>query len=736
MNTHTIVADLRHNMLETRKAGTAVSEPDSVRHETNSDSRLGSKQVSNLDLPWTRLLILSSSVSGESPPPPPRIFFGRDKLIEEVIGFAADLTPVALIGVGGIGKTSAVLTALHNDSVKQRFGEDRRFIRCDQFPASGPHLLRRLSKVIGAAIENPEDLSPLRPFLSSKEMAIVLDNAESILDPLGTSAQEIYSIVDELSQFSNIFLVITSRISTVPPNCEVLDIPTLSAEAAHDTFYRIYKRGERSSPINEILEHLDFHPLSITLLATVAQYNRWDMSRLANEWETRRTGVLHAQHSRSLATTIELSLASPMFQKLGPDARELLGVVAFFPQGVDEKNVKWLFPTVSDGTSMFDTFCILSLTYRSNGFVTMLAPLRDCLRPKDPISSPLLNTTKECYFSRLATRPHPSGPDFEEPLWIASEDVNVEHLLDVFTSINVDSENVWDACFGFLYQLRNRKPRPVMLGPKIEALPDNHPSKGKCLQELSWLHDSIGNLAERKRLLTRALQLQKQPGDDYQFAMILSDLSDTNRQLGLIREGIQQAREASKIFGKLGKTADRAETLTDLAWLLRCDNRIDAAEKVASRAIELLPPDGERLRMCRGYRVLGYIFEAKGETEKAIHHFEVALEIASSDNLTYQLFWVRFAMAEAFLREGRFDDAHAYIEQAKPQAINDTYLLARASLLHADVWRKQNMFADAKPEALRALDMFEKLGAEGDVAYARWILEQIDASISATLDDG
>ena len=141
--------------------------------------------------------------------------------------------------------------------------------------------------------------------------------------------------------------------------------------------------------------------------------------------------MLRTQHDHSLAATIELSLASPLFQELGLDARGLLGVVVFFPQGVDENNLEWLFPTLSNRANIFDTFCVLSLTYRSNGFVTMLAPLRDHLCPKDPASSPLLHATKDHYFRRLLVHIDPNMPGFEEARWITSEDVNVGHLFNV-----------------------------------------------------------------------------------------------------------------------------------------------------------------------------------------------------------------------------------------------------------------------------------------------------------------
>jgi tetratricopeptide (TPR) repeat protein len=690
----------------------------------NTHHCLDSSQVSNLDYRWIQNLIFASSIPGESPPPPPGVFFGRDEWIERIIGFAEHLTSVALIGTGGIGKTSIALTVLHDDRIKQRFGDDRRFIRCDKFTPSLTNFLTRLSKVIGAGTENPEDLTPLRPFLSSKKMLIVLDNAESILDLEGKDAQEIYATVEELSQLNNIWLCITSRVTTIPSNCETLKIPTLSMEAACDTFYRIYKQDERSNPVSNILERLDFHPLSITLLATVAEHSGWTTGRLIKEWERQRTGVLHTRHKGSLADTIELSIASLMFQELGRDARELLSIVAFFPQGVDENNLDWLFPTISNRATAFDTFCILSLTYRSNGFTTMLAPLRDHLCPKDPTSSPLLRATKEHYFHRLAVEVYPGKPGYDEAQWVTSEDVNVEHLLDIFTSIDANSDEVWTACYHFVEHLTWHKPRLVVLGVKIKGLPDDHPSKAKCLLRLADLFCDVGNYVESRQLLIHALKLWREQGNDCWVAETLWCISAASRMLSLHKEGTQQVKEALEIYERLNDVSGQARSLCRLAYLLYSDGQLGAAEGVASQVIDRFSGKGEQFEVCEGHRVLGEICRSKGETERAIGHFKTALGIASSFNWHDQLFWIYYGLAKLFFRQGKFDDAHSHIECAKSHAVNP-YYLGRAVAQQAWFWYGQRKFEEARSAASHAVDVYERLGAKQDVDRCGKLLQKI-----------
>ena len=667
-----------------------------------------------------------SSLLGESPPPPPRACFGRDELVESIVSLAENLDPVALIGPGGIGKTSVALTALHHGRVKERFGNNRRFIRCDQFTASRVNFLNRLSAVIGAGIKNAEDLTTLRPSLSSKEMLIVLDNAESILDPQLTDGEGIYTVVEELSQFANICLLVTSRITTIPSTCETLDVPTLPIEAARDTFYRIYKQRGHPDLVDNISQQLDFHPLSITLLATVAHQNKWDGNRLTKEWQQRHTSLLQTEHNRSLGATIELSLSSPMFVGLGSNARELLGIIAFFPHGVNEDNLDWLFPTVPNVANILDKFCMLSLTYRSDGLIRMLVPLRDYLCPKDPLSSPLFCATKEAYFVRLLAKSDPFSPITKETRWIVSEDANVEHLLDVLTSIDPNLDGVWRACAGFIDLLSQHKPRQTALGSKIKRLPDDHLFKFDCLFELAGLFTLIGNCAEGNQLFHNILKVERERGDDYRVALTLVAMCGTNLPLGLFKEGVDQAKEALEIFERVGEAREQVSSSLILASALIFNDQLDIAEEVVSRAIQLLPEKGEEHSISQSHFVLGNICHQKGERDKAIHHFKMVLDFESRFGCDDHSLPAHYFLALLYYEEDKFNNTLTHIEQAKLYAANKVHGIGLGVMLQALVYYRQLKLEEATFEALCAVDIFEKLGDQASAERCRALLQGIE----------
>ena len=302
--------------------------------------------------------------------------------------------------------------------------------------------------------------------------------------------------------------------------------------------------------------------------------------------------------------------------------------------------------------------------------------------------------------------------------------MNVEHLLDAFTTIDTNSAGVWMACFDFMCHLYWHKKRPTILKPKIEGLPDDHPSKPRCLHQLSQLFESVGNRVECKRLLTHTLMLWRERGDNHHVAETLCDLSRSNRMMGLYGEGIQQSKEALKVYESLNHWVGMVECLINLAMLFQKDDELDAAEETASRVIGLLSEEGDRFKLCQCHRVLGDVYRSKGEIEKAIHHVEASLRIASSSNWPDELFWAHYSLAVLFCIQHGFNDTNAHIERVKSYADNNEYHLGCAIELQARIWYWQDRFEEARSEALRAADVYEKLGAVKELEECRELILQ------------
>jgi len=219
----------------------------------------------------------------------------------------------------------------------------------------------------------------------------------------------------------------------------------------------------------------------------------------------------------------------------------------------------------------------------------------------------------------------------------------------------MNSDSVWDACVSFMNHLCWHKNRLVVLGPRIEGLPDGHHSKPKCLFGLPRLFNLVGNQMECKCVLSHALKLLGEQGDDLSVTIVLRELSDTNRLMGLYKEGIKLAEEALEILEWLGVTAGQAQCLSNLACLLWEDKQLDTAEEATSCMINLSSEQGNQYQVCQSHRVLGEICYSKGKQEKAIHHFKAVLGITSSFNWHNQLSWVYYALVRLSFNQRKCD---------------------------------------------------------------------------------
>ena len=307
-------------------------------------------------------------------PPAPPYFFGRESTLGDLLNLAERSASVTLVGAAGMGKTAIALKLLHHHQILIRFGRRRYFVLCHNLDNSLDGFLARLSETMGApeATDTAQLLSHLE---SSPPCILVLDGIDSILDPLTPGAAEISKTIAELGRCPKVYVVATSRMDPKFPSFRRREVSAFLEEAARNVFHSSC-RLERSAVIDTILAELDFHPLSIVLLASAVSENEWDEPALSEAWKYGKTCTLKASGRESLEDNIKSILRTPTIQELGITARETLEAIANVQGGVKEIYLLTSFPEINGVGEAVDALCKFSLMYRQDGFVGMLAPFR------------------------------------------------------------------------------------------------------------------------------------------------------------------------------------------------------------------------------------------------------------------------------------------------------------------------------------------------------------------------
>ncbi|KAH7882595.1 hypothetical protein F5I97DRAFT_287077 [Phlebopus sp. FC_14] len=432
--------------------------------------------------------IAKSAVKCAVPPSRPPIFFGRDDLVETIAGhlLTSDQRHVVLCGAGGIGKSSLAKAVINEPRIVSAFGPLRLFVRFDDMQVSQVShsgFVERIAQELGVCTSNNTSLRNVCEFFTTNRVLLVIDNAET-LQEAGGSASLIDQSISDFGAYSLVTIMITSRNRRHPANlrCHTFDIQPLDPQSARDAFLAIY--GVGAQPDTAVLDHLlssvDHHPLSINLLANAAEENQWGLSELKREWESQHTKVLDVGEGKAdnLAITLELSLCAPSVTNLGEDvARSIVGIIAFFPQGVPRDRVANVFPSVSSIRKVIDTLCRHSLLLRRGDFITMLAPVRlyavhELTRPQGRIFSDV----RVYYYKELL---------HNVKALINNEDLNIESLVAFDLSLLKDPNaqvrlsEVLRHTSAFIWGLAYHNPRSTIIQPMVLAFPEfRWPSRG------------------------------------------------------------------------------------------------------------------------------------------------------------------------------------------------------------------------------------------------------------------
>ncbi|KAJ7167200.1 hypothetical protein C8R43DRAFT_1121639 [Mycena crocata] len=310
-------------------------------------------------------------------PSEPKIFHGRDlelQAILESLHHDSELARIAILGAGGMGKTSLARAVLHHPDIASRYAR-RVFVEADA-AATSSELVALIGAHLGLKPGNDLMKPVLHALCSGPPCLLVLYNMETPWEPLASrpGVEEFLSLLANIPQLA---LIITMRGAERPAKVRwsrpFLPVLTpLPSSAAYQTFIDIADDDHDRKDIDKLLRLTEYAPRP--------------------RWEKERTSMLSEGYDRksSLNASIAVSLSSPRMTSLS-GARDLLTLVSILPDGISDTELLQSNVPINDILACKAALLRTSLAYIDpKSQLRALVPIREYMRQEYPPSAPLI----------------------------------------------------------------------------------------------------------------------------------------------------------------------------------------------------------------------------------------------------------------------------------------------------------------------------------------------------------
>ncbi|KAJ6611897.1 hypothetical protein B0H10DRAFT_338086 [Mycena sp. CBHHK59/15] len=323
-------------------------------------------------------------------PAVPKIFHGREVALQDLLDILLQVPArVAILGTGGMGKTSLATAALHDLRIAQMFSQ-RYFVSCESvYTVEG--LLICLASYIGIAPSNQITKSILRYFSERNPSILVLDNFETPWES-AESRPGIEEFLGLLTDIPQLALVVTMRGVERPGKVRwtrpfLAPLEPLDPVAARQIYVDIADEptsDEEQIQMEELLELSDNLPLAITLLAHIASFE--GCGPTLARYRSENTSLISQGYDKrsNLHKSIMLSLCSRRLTTV-PDSIKLLGLLSLLPDGISDVEMNQCDQQIRDIAKCKSTLVRTALAFLNpNGRLRVLAPIREYIQKFHP----------------------------------------------------------------------------------------------------------------------------------------------------------------------------------------------------------------------------------------------------------------------------------------------------------------------------------------------------------------
>ncbi|KAJ7486552.1 hypothetical protein FB451DRAFT_1534404, partial [Mycena latifolia] len=337
----------------------------------------------------------NSSNSLSMLPAKPKIFHGREKELQEVMELLQQEAPrIAILGTGGMGKTSLAKATLHNPDIAAKY-EQCFFVVADSITTSiGLSVL--IGEHIGLKPGKDATKQVIHYFATTGPSLLILDNLETSWEPIKSRGD----IEELLAKLTDITMRGAERPAKVQWTRPFLSpLKPLSDRAARDTFFAIAEDMHDSKDVDEVLSLTDNMPLAVDLIAHAVDFEG-SCSAVLARWKLEKTSLLSAGNDRKsdLDTSITISLTS---SRMSTGAKDLLSILSILPDGLSDVELLQSKLSIQDIMTCKATLLATSLAYiDEKRQLKSLVPIREHMQCFYPPST-LVIFQLQTYFHQL-----------------------------------------------------------------------------------------------------------------------------------------------------------------------------------------------------------------------------------------------------------------------------------------------------------------------------------------------
>ncbi|KAJ7245861.1 P-loop containing nucleoside triphosphate hydrolase protein, partial [Mycena rebaudengoi] len=311
-------------------------------------------------------------------PPSPKIFHGRDSELNSVVTILLqDSARIAILGTGGMGKTTLATAAVQNVQVESKYSQ-RYFVSCQATPTC-VELVSVIADHLGLEKRSNLSRTVIHHLTHAPPSLLVLDNFETPWEPNGSRSQveELLSLLADISQLA---IVITMRGAERPAKVKwtqpfLSPLTPLPHSAALETFFDVADNIHDEESVNQLLKLTGNLPLAISLVASVAG-DEGCGSAIAR-WKSENTRMLSDGYDKrsSLDISIMLSFTS---SRMTPGAQDLLSILSMLPDGSTDADLLQAELPITDILAAKTTLLRTALAFvDKDRRIQVLTPIRE-----------------------------------------------------------------------------------------------------------------------------------------------------------------------------------------------------------------------------------------------------------------------------------------------------------------------------------------------------------------------